>query len=284
MNTQDIRQQGLYHPSFEKDSCGVGFIANIKGSKSHQIVSDALTMLERMEHRGACGCEPNTGDGAGILIQVPHEFFSSECTKRGFKLPAFGSYGVGLVFFPRDAKVREECRTVLNRQIKKMKMSLIGYRALPTNNADLGETALKAEPVMEQVFIKRPDSISNPDDFERKLFILRKYTTHIITDSVKGVDNQFYFASLSYKTIAYKGMVTSGQLRPYFADLEHEDVVSALAVIHSRFSTNTFPSWRLAQPFRFIAHNGEINTVRGNINWLKAKEAFFTSNILVRKS
>jgi glutamate synthase (NADPH/NADH) large chain len=277
MNTQDIRQQGLYHPSFEKDSCGVGFIANIKGSKSHQIVSDALTMLERMEHRGACGCEPNTGDGAGILIQVPHEFFSSECTKRGFKLPAFGSYGVGLVFFPRDAKVREECRTVLNRQIKKMKMSLIGYRALPTNNADLGETALKAEPVMEQVFIKRPDSISNPDDFERKLFILRKYTTHIITDSVKGVDNQFYFASLSYKTIAYKGMVTSGQLRPYFADLEHEDVVSALAVIHSRFSTNTFPSWRLAQPFRFIAHNGEINTVRGNINWLKAKEAFFTS-------
>jgi glutamate synthase (NADPH/NADH) large chain len=277
MNTQDIKQQGLYHPSFEKDSCGVGFIANIKSSKSHQIVSDALTMLERMEHRGACGCEPNTGDGAGILIQVPHEFFSSECTKLGFKLPAYGSYGVGLVFFPRDAKVREECRTVVNRQIKKMKMTLIGYRALPTNNGDLGETALKAEPVMEQVFIKRPDSISNPDDFERKLFILRKYTTHIITDSVKGVDNQFYFSSLSYKTIAYKGMVTSGQLRPFFADLEHEDVVSALAVIHSRFSTNTFPSWRLAQPFRYIAHNGEINTVRGNINWLKSKEAFFTS-------
>lgn len=280
---KDTDQQGLYHPSFEKDSCGVGFIANIKGSKSHQIVSDALTMLERMEHRGACGCEPNTGDGAGILIQVPHEFFSSECSKLGFKLPAYGSYGVGLVFFPRDAKVREECRTVLNRQIKKMKMTLVGYRVLPTNNHDLGETALKAEPVMEQVFIKRPDNISNPDDFERKLFILRKYTTHIITESVKGVDNQFYFSSLSYKTIAYKGMVTSGQLRPYFADLEHEDVVSALAVIHSRFSTNTFPSWRLAQPFRFIAHNGEINTVRGNINWLKSKEAFFTSKFFSRE-
>lgn len=280
---KDTDQQGLYHPSFEKDSCGVGFIANIKGSKSHQIVSDALTMLERMEHRGACGCEPNTGDGAGILIQVPHEFFSSECSKLGFKLPAYGSYGVGLVFFPRDTKVREECRTVLNRQIKKMKMTLVGYRMLPTNNHDLGETALKAEPVMEQVFIKRPDNISNPDDFERKLFILRKYTTHIITESVKGVDNQFYFSSLSYKTIAYKGMVTSGQLRPYFADLEHEDVVSALAVIHSRFSTNTFPSWRLAQPFRFIAHNGEINTVRGNINWLKSKEAFFTSKFFSRE-
>ncbi|HMR57034.1 MAG TPA: glutamate synthase subunit alpha, partial [Cyclobacteriaceae bacterium] len=264
-------QQGLYRPEFEKDSCGVGFIANMKGNKSHQIVSDALTMLERMEHRGACGCEPNTGDGAGILIQVPHEFFISECRKLGFKLPEFGSYGVGLVFFPHDAKVREECRKVLDRQIKKMKMTLLGYRVLPVNNKDLGQTALNAEPVMEQVFIKRPDKITNPDDFERKLFILRKYTTHIITESVKGVANQFYFSSLSYKTIAYKGMVTSGQLRPYFADLEHEDVVSALAVIHSRFSTNTFPSWRLAQPFRYIAHNGEINTVRGNINWLNSK-------------
>jgi glutamate synthase (NADPH) large chain len=280
---RDTNQQGLYDPSFEKDSCGVGFIANIKGSKSHQIVSDALTMLERMEHRGACGCEPNTGDGAGILIQVPHEFFTSECSKLGFKLPAYGSYGVGLVFFPRDAKVREECRTVLNRQIKKMKMTLLGYRILPTNNSDLGETALKAEPVMEQIFIKRQDTINNPDDFERKLFILRKYSTHIITDSVKGVDNQFYFSSLSYKTIAYKGMVTSGQLRPYFADLEHDDVVSALAVIHSRFSTNTFPSWRLAQPFRYIAHNGEINTVRGNINWLNSKEAFFSSEYFSRE-
>ncbi len=280
---KEPEQQGLYHPDFEKDSCGVGFIANIKGSKSHQIVSDALTMLERMEHRGACGCESNTGDGAGILIQVPHDFFSSECRKLGFKLPAYGSYGVGLVFFPRDKKVREECRTVLNRKIKAMKMTLLGYRVLPTNNADLGETALKAEPVMEQVFIKQTNSILTPDEFERKLFILRKYSTHIITESVKGVDNQFYFSSLSYKTIAYKGMVTSGQLRPYFADLEHEDVVSALAVIHSRFSTNTFPSWRLAQPFRYIAHNGEINTVRGNINWLNSKEAFFTSEFFTKE-
>jgi glutamate synthase (NADPH/NADH) large chain len=274
---KDLNNIGLYDPSFEKDSCGVGFVANIKGRKSHQIVSDALTMLERMAHRGACGCEPNTGDGAGILIQVPHEFFNSECSKLGMKLPAFGQYGVGLVFFPRDPKVREECRTVLNRQIKKMKMALLGYRVLPTTHSDLGDTALASEPVMEQVFIKRIDSGTDPEDFERKLFILRKYSTHIITESVKGVDNQFYFSSLSYKTIAYKGMLTSGQLRYYFADLEHEEVVSALAVIHSRFSTNTFPSWRLAQPFRFIAHNGEINTVQGNINWLKSKEAFFAS-------
>ena len=280
---KEISSTGLYDPSFEKDSCGVGFVANIKGRKSHQIVSDALTMLERMAHRGACGCEPNTGDGAGILIQVPHEFFNSECSKLGFKLPAFGQYGVGLVFFPRDPKVREECRTVLNRQIKKMKMSLLGYRQVPTHHADLGETALASEPVMEQVFIKRMDSGTNPEDFERKLFILRKYSTHIITESVKGVDGQFYFSSLSYKTIAYKGMLTSGQVRYYFADLEHEEVVSALAVIHSRFSTNTFPSWRLAQPFRFIAHNGEINTVQGNINWLKSKESFFASPYFTRE-
>ncbi len=283
MDDQDQRPQGLYHPQFEHDACGVGFIANIKGVKSHQIIKDGLTMLERMAHRGACGCEANTGDGAGILIQVPHEFFVSECSKINIKLPPFGSYGVGLVFFPRDAKVREECRTVLNRQIKKMKMSLLGYRTLPTDHKDIGETALKSEPVMEQVFIKRPENINNPDDFERKLFILRKYSTRIVTESVAKVNNQFYFSSLSYKTIAYKGMLTSGQLRYYFPDLQNEEVVSALAVIHSRFSTNTFPSWRLSQPFRFIAHNGEINTIQGNINWLKSKEAFFASPLFSRE-
>lgn len=269
--------QGLYRPEFEHDSCGVGFIANIKGNKSHQVIADAITMLERMNHRGACGCEPNTGDGAGILIQVPHEFFTDECRRLGFKLPAYSHYGVGLVFFPRDPKVREECRTVLNRKIKNMKMTLLGYRVLPTGTADIGESALKSEPVMEQVFIKRPDMVTDPEEFERKLFVLRKYATHIITESVKGVDNQFYFSSLSYKTIAYKGMLTSLQLKYYFPDLENEEIVSALAVIHSRFSTNTSPSWRLAQPFRYIAHNGEINTVQGNINWLKSKEAFFSS-------
>ena len=269
--------KGLYRPEFEHDSCGVGFIANIKGNKSHQVIADAITMLERMNHRGACGCEPNTGDGAGILIQVPHEFFTDECRRLGFKLPAYSHYGVGLVFFPRDPKVKEECRTVLNRKIKNMKMTLLGYRVLPTGTADIGESALKSEPVMEQVFIKRPDMVTDPEEFERKLFILRKYATHIITESVKGVDNQFYFSSLSYKTIAYKGMLTSLQLKYYFPDLENEEIVSALAVIHSRFSTNTSPSWRLAQPFRYIAHNGEINTVQGNINWLKSKEAFFSS-------
>ncbi|MFN5071931.1 MAG: glutamate synthase large subunit [Cyclobacteriaceae bacterium] len=273
----------LYHPSFEHDSCGVGFIANIKGRKSHTLVSDALTMLERMAHRGACGCEPNTGDGAGILIQIPHEFFTDECNKLSIKLPAVGQYAVGLIFFPREARVQEECRTVVNRQIRKMGMKLLGYRPVPVAPHDLGDTARLAEPVMEQVFIQRPNTITDLADFERKLFVLRKYTTRIVTESVKDVNHQFYFSSLSHKTIIYKGMLTSGQLRHYFADLQHDEVVSALAVVHSRFSTNTFPSWRLAQPFRFIAHNGEINTVRGNINWLKSKEAFFASPYFTRE-
>lgn len=277
------QQNGLYDPSFEKDSCGVGFIANIKGRKSHQVVSDGLTMLERMSHRGACGCEPNTGDGAGILIQIPHEFFFTECLKQNITLPSAGHYGVGLIFFPRDPRLREECRTVLNRQIKRMKMTLLGYRVVPTFNKDLGETAMKAEPIMEQVFIKRPETIDDPDEFERKLFVLRMFSTRLIKESVAGVNGSFYFSSLSYKTIAYKGMLTSHQLRWYFPDLEHEEVVSGFAVIHSRFSTNTFPSWRLAQPFRYIAHNGEINTVQGNINWLKSKEAFFESSYFTRE-
>jgi glutamate synthase (NADPH) large chain len=274
---EEVQVQGLHRPSFEKDSCGVGFIANIKGRKSHHVVSNGLTMLERMSHRGACGCEANTGDGAGILIQIPHEFFFTEMLKQNVTLPAYGHYGVGLIFLPRDARLREECRTVLNRQIKRMKMTLLGYRVVPTMNKEIGETALRAEPLMEQVFIKRPDIIDDPDDFERKLFVLRMFSTRLIKESVNGVNGQFYFSSLSYKTIAYKGMLTSHQLRWYFPDLEHEEVVSAFAVIHSRFSTNTFPSWRLAQPFRYIAHNGEINTVQGNINWLKSKEAFFES-------
>lgn len=280
---KEENNSGLYTADLEHDSCGVGFIANIKGRKSHQIVQDGLTMLSRMAHRGACGCEPNTGDGAGILIQVPHEFLLGECTRIGIRLPRFGEYGVGLIFFPAEERVREECRKVLERQIKKMNLVLLGYRPVPTHNDSVGETARSAEPIMEQIFIKRPEAIASPDDFERKLFVLRKFVTHLITDSVKGVNNQFYFSSLSYKTIAYKGMLTSDQVKLYFPDLDNELVVSAFAVIHSRFSTNTFPSWRLAQPFRFIAHNGEINTIQGNINWLRSKEAFFASNKFTRE-
>ncbi|MGV3585662.1 MAG: glutamate synthase subunit alpha, partial [Adhaeribacter sp.] len=207
----DQENLGLYHPSFEHDSCGIGFVAHLKGRKSHDIVADALHMLARMEHRGACGCETNTGDGAGILIQVPHEFFVDECLKLGIKLPPFSQYGVGLVFFPQDEKLREECRDILNRNIEKLGMQLLGYRKLPTYNGEIGESALKVEPVMEHVFIKRPDLITNPEEFERKLFVLRNYTTRLIRESVAlpNINDAFYIATLSYKTIVYKGQFTT---------------------------------------------------------------------------
>src|SRR5215211_2862252 len=268
---------GLYSPSFEHDSCGIGFVVNIKSNKSHQIISDALTILENMEHRGACGCEYNTGDGAGIMIQTPHEFFFDECVKLGVHLPPYGKYGVGVLFFPQDIRLKEECRDIFNRCADKLGLEVLVYRKVPVEADDIGHTALSVEPEMEHVFIACPDHISNPEDFERKLFLLRNYASHTINSTVKKDAVGFYIASLSYKTIVYKGQLTSLQVREYFPDLKNKRLVSAFGLVHSRFATNTFPSWKLAQPFRFIAHNGEINTVQGNINWLKTGEKGFTS-------
>ncbi|MDZ4809394.1 MAG: glutamate synthase large subunit [Bacteroidota bacterium] len=269
--------QGLYDPSFEHDSCGIGFVANIKGHKSHQHISDALTVLENMEHRGACGCENNTGDGAGIMIQTPHEFFFDECLKLGVHLPSFGKYGVGVIFFPKEIRLREECRDILNRTAEKLGLEILAYRKVPVNTHDIGPTALSVEPEMEQVFIACPDHISNPDDFERKLFILRNHAAHTINSTVRKDAIGFYVASLSHRVVVYKGQLTSMQVRSYFPDLSNKRVVSAFGLVHSRFATNTFPSWKLAQPFRYIAHNGEINTLQGNLNWLKTSEKGFTS-------
>jgi len=269
--------QGLYDPSFEHDSCGIGFVANIKGHKSHQHISDALTVLENMEHRGACGCENNTGDGAGIMIQTPHEFFFDECLKLGVHLPSFGKYGVGVIFFSKEIRLREECRDIFNRTAEKLGLEILAYRKVPVNTHDIGPTALSVEPEMEQVFIACPDHISNPDDFERKLFILRNHAAHTINSTVRKDAIGFYVASLSHKVVVYKGQLTSMQVRSYFPDLSNKRVVSAFGLVHSRFATNTFPSWKLAQPFRYIAHNGEINTLQGNLNWLKTSEKGFTS-------
>jgi len=268
---------GLYDPSFEHDACGIGFVANIKGNKSHKIISDALTVLENMEHRGACGCENNTGDGAGIMIQTPHEFFFEECIKLGVHLPPFGKYGVGVIFFSRDIRLREECREIFNRCAEKLGLEILTYRKVPVNPTNIGATALSVEPEIEQVFITCPDHINNPLEFERKLYVLRNYASHIINDTVKKDAIGFYIASLSYKTVIYKGQLTSLQVRDYFPDLSNKRVVSAFGLVHSRFATNTFPSWKLAQPFRFIAHNGEINTLQGNLNWLKTSEHGLTS-------
>ncbi|HKH60341.1 MAG TPA: hypothetical protein VKA49_05890, partial [Flavitalea sp.] len=272
-----MSNQGLYSPRFEHDSCGIGFVANIKGNKSHQHITDALTVLENMEHRGACGCENNTGDGAGILIQTPHEFFFDECIKLGVHLPSFGKYGVGVIFFPRDIRLREECRDIFNRTAERMGLEVLAYRKVPVNPDGVGATALSVEPEMEQVFIACPDHINNPEDFERKLFILKNYASHTINNTVKKDPIGFYVASISYKTVVYKGQLTSLQVRHYFPDLSNKRVVSAFGLVHSRFATNTFPSWKLAQPFRYIAHNGEINTLQGNLNWLKTSEKGFVS-------
>ena len=275
--------QGLYDPSFEHDACGIGFVANIKGHKSHQHISDALTVLENMEHRGACGCETNTGDGAGIMIQLPHEFFFDECLKLGVHLPSFGRYAAGMVFFPKEIRLREECRDIFNRSAEKLGLEILAYRKVPVNTSGIGPTALSVEPEIEQVFIACPDHINHPDDFERKLFILRNYASHLIRSTVRRDEIGFYIASLSYKTIVYKGQLTSHQVREYFPDLSNKRVVSAFGLVHSRFATNTFPSWKLAQPFRFIAHNGEINTLQGNLNWLKTSEKGFTSPYFSRE-
>ena len=272
-----VSNTGLYSPSFEHDSCGIGFVANIKSSKSHQIISDALTILENMEHRGACGCEHNTGDGAGIMIQVPHEFFFDECSKLGAHLPAFGKYGIGVLFFPKDIRLKEECRDIFNRCAEKLSLEVLTYRKVPVDPDSIGFTALSVEPEMEHVIVTCPDHITNPEDFERKLFLLRNYASHTINNTVKRDPVGFYIASLSYKTIVYKGQLTSKQVREYFPDLRNKRMVSAFGLVHSRFATNTFPSWKLAQPFRFIAHNGEINTLQGNLNWLKTSERNFTS-------
>jgi glutamate synthase (NADPH/NADH) large chain len=264
---QTESHQGLYRPEFEHDSCGTGFITNINGHKSYQIIDDALTMLENMEHRGACGCDPETGDGAGILIQLPHEFLMEECSNLEISLPEPGEYGVGMIFFPKDSAQKKACRNVITNAIEKLGLIKLGYRKVTVDSMAVGETARQAEPDVEQIFIARPGSITNADDFERKLFILRRYINKTIVETIPGAGEHFYFTSLSCKTIVYKGQVTTYQLRKYYSDLNDPRIASGFAMIHSRFSTNTFPSWKLAQPFRLIAHNGEINTLTGNLNW-----------------
>ncbi len=275
--------KGLYNPAYEHDACGIGFVAHIKGAKSHQHISDALTVLENMEHRGACGCENNTGDGAGIMIQIPHEFFLEACKGLGVQLPAFGRYGVGVIFFPKQIRLREECRKIFNEAAAVLGLEVLVYRKVPVNPDGIGPSALSVEPEMEQVFIACPDHISHADDFERKLFILRNYAAHTISKKVTEDAIGFYIASLSHKTIVYKGQLTSKQVRHYFTDLSNKKLVSAFGLVHSRFATNTFPSWKLAQPFRYIAHNGEINTLQGNVNWFKTGEYGFTTPYFSRE-
>lgn len=270
---------GLYTPELEHDACGIGFVANINGTKSNQNLRDALSMLENMEHRGGRGSSPRTGDGAGVLIQIPHDFFVEECNRLGFELPGAGKYGVGMVFFPRDKKIMNACREILRKNIKELGLELLGYRVVPVDHSVPGPGASEVEPTIEQVFVKAKDESITGDAFERKLFVLRNATTHSVTRDGKGSSKEFYITSFSARTIIYKGQLRTEQVRAYFDDLQDSRVKTALALVHSRFSTNTFPNWKLAQPFRYIAHNGEINTIRGNVNKMKSKEALFKSTL-----
>jgi len=268
--------QGLYDPSFEHDSCGIGFVANLKNKKSFQHIQNALDMLVNMEHRGGCGCEPETGDGAGILLQIPHSFYSTECKKLGFSLPSEGEYGVSMTFFPKNEKLRETVRSRFEEYLKRLGFELLGYREVPTDNSMIGKTAKRVEPKVEQVFLKYTKS-KDPKALERRLVVLRKYAIRTIRNEMKGIDDSFYIASCSSKKIVYKGMLRTDQVQQYYLDLQNKNMKTALAVVHSRFSTNTFPQWRLAQPFRYIAHNGEINTIKGNVNWMQSKQVLLES-------
>ncbi len=270
--------QGLYDPALEKDACGVGLIAHIKGEKSHQYVEDALTMLSRMDHRGACGCEANTGDGAGILTALPDPLLRRVAQEAfGAKLPQPGHYGVGMLFLPRDEAARAQCRQVLEQFIVAEGQKLLGFRVVPTNadRADIGPSARRTEPTVEQVFIAAGDDCFG-DDFERRLYLIRQQTAHTLRQ--RGIAG-FYACSFSSKVIVYKGQLTSVQLSAYYDDLHAPDYVTHVAMVHSRFSTNTFPSWDRAQPMRFMSHNGEINTLKGNVNWITAREGMMDSSL-----
>lgn len=269
---ETLKPEGLYTPHLESDACGTGFIANLSGVPSHQTVQDALTMLIAMEHRGACGCEPNSGDGAGILTQLPHEFFVKQLGAKGKTLPERGKYGVGMIFMPQEKQLADRCLFLFEDYADEMGLDLIHYRKVPVDNEELGPTSQGVEPRFQQVFVT-PREEMEPEALERRLYVLRKFATHKIHLTYPETRDQFYIASFSYKTVVYKGQLTTWQLPGYYTDLQDIDFKSAIALIHSRFSTNTVPKWKLAQPFRMIAHNGEINTIQGNVNWWKSKES-----------
>ena len=275
-------KHGLYDPSLEKDSCGVGFVAHIKGVRSHQIVQDAREVLINMDHRGACGCEPNTGDGAGILTALPHEFLAKVAQRDlQAQLPAPGSYAAGNVFLPRDEGERKRCKEAVAKIVAEHGQKLVGWRPVPTDakGADVGPTALAGEPVIEQLFVASSGKIQG-DDFERQLYLIRKRASHMLRgDSSLKQAKMFYVCTLSTKVLVYKGMLTPEQLFHYYPDLNDTDYTSHLAMVHSRFSTNTFPSWDRSHPQRFMSHNGEINTLRGNVNWMKAREGKVESTL-----
>ena len=269
-----MKKLGLYNSSFEHDACGIGAVVNIKGEKSHDVIDNCLEILENLKHRGGIGVEENTGDGAGILMQIPHEFFQKKALDNGLELPKSGDYAVGTMFLPMKKKSRIKVKHFIEEVMRENCFNVLLWREVPVSTNGIGETALKSMPKIMQLFIRKPKEISSGRDFERSLYVLRRK----IEKKLNNVEG-FYIASLSSRTIVYKGMLVSTQVRTFFEDLNDEDMKSAIAMVHSRYSTNTFPSWEKAHPNRMIIHNGEINTFRGNVNKIYAREGSLTSEV-----
>ena len=276
---KELAQHGLYSPELEHDSCGVGVVANIKGGKSHKIITDSLQVLVNLGHRGACGCDPETGDGAGILIQMPHQFFLKECARSGLDLPGPGEYGVGMVFLPPQPEAEGRCQTLIERAITEEGLDLLGWRDVPVDPSKLGREGRRVQPRIRQVFIGRGSQIQDSAQLERKLYVVRKVIEYSLGECGLSEEeaDYFYICSMSCNTIVYKGLLMAHQIEGFYHDLADETVVSSFALVHSRFSTNTLGHWKLAHPYRYVAHNGEINTLRGNSNWMRAREAQFQS-------
>jgi len=273
------RQQGLYDPRFEHDACGIGFIVDMKGRVSHEFVEMGIEMLLNLNHRGACGCEENTGDGAGILLQTPHGFFERICADAGIPLPSRSRYGVGMIFLPDPAEARMECERLLEEVVREEGQELLGWRTVPVDNSLLGPTAKACQPVIRQVFIGARGAEPG-QDLERKLYVIRRRVENRIRSSDIRRKEMFYVASLSSRTVVYKGMLRADQMTSFYPDLVEPSLETGLAMVHSRFSTNTFPNWNRAHPYRYLCHNGEINTLQGNCNWMRAREDLFESDLL----
>ncbi len=274
-----MKAQGLYDPNFEHDACGVGFVCNIKGKKSNLIIKQGIEVLHRLAHRGAVGADPKTGDGAGILIQLPHEFFVKACLRQALNLPALGEYGTGLIFFPRDKDGYKYCKEVFEKIVKENGQVILGWRVVPIDDSGIGKSAKFTKPIFEQVFIAKNKNLSDPLAFERKLYVIRKQIESTIQAAVLKQKESFYITNISCRTFSYKGLLMPNQLENFFLDLKDISLKSAICLVHSRYSTNTFPTWDLAQPFRFLAHNGEINTLRGNINGVSARERLLATEL-----
>lgn len=270
---------GLYNSSFEHDACGIGAVVNIKGKKSNKIINDALDILENLKHRGGTGADENTGDGAGILIQIPHNFFKRVCNDKNINLPENGEYAVGVLFLPNEEKKREIALNIMNKVLMEKHYETLLLRDVPIDYSGLGKAALESMPKIQQVILNKPNGIENDKAFERELYILRRNIEKAFNSEKELNDCSVYIASLSSKTMVYKGMLLSTQVREFYSDLLDKDVESAIALVHSRYSTNTFPSWERAHPNRMMVHNGEINTLRGNVNKIYSREGSITSEI-----